>query len=283
MKLASYLAGGQPSFGVVHNNGIIDIPRNKSDAWPDLRTLIESSGIGSLAEIMSAAQTYALDDVTFVPPIPNPRHIFCVGLNYKAHAAEAGLALPEFMSVFSRAPTSLVGHGQPMEKTSASNQYDFEGELAVIIGKPGRYIAKDAALGHVAGYTCFNDGSIRDFQKHSVTAGKNFYRSGAFGPWIVTANEITDPGHLTLTTRLNGKQVQHSNTDDLIHDVSSIIAYLSTITELLPGDVIATGTPEGVGLARKPQLWMKPGDTIEVEIERIGSLSNPVVAEKNLS
>jgi 2-keto-4-pentenoate hydratase/2-oxohepta-3-ene-1,7-dioic acid hydratase in catechol pathway len=166
-----------------------------------------------------------------------------------------------------------------MCRPQASTNFDYEGELAVIIGRRGRYITESDALSHVAGYSIFNDGSLRDFQKHSVTAGKNFPGTGPLGPWMVTADEIPDPTRLTLTTRLNGQQVQHSTTDQLIYPVPTIIAYLSSFTELLPGDVIATGTPEGVGAGRTPPLWMKPGDAIEVEISGIGILRNSITQE----
>ncbi len=174
---------------------------------------------------------------------------------------------------------TLAANGAPLVRPTVSDNFDFEGELALIIGKGGRHIAEDRALDHVAGYACFNDGSIRDWQKHSVSAGKNFPSTGGFGPWMVTKDEIPDPAALTLTTRLNGAEVQHAGTDMLIFPIPRLIAYVSAFTALNPGDVIATGTPEGVGLTRTPPLWMKPGDVVEVEISGIGTLRNPVVAE----
>ena len=212
---------------------------------------------------------------------PTRDKIICAGRNYRAHAAEAGGPPPENPQVFLRLVNTLVAHNQPMVCPRISGDFDYEGELAVIIGKPGRHIAKSDALSHVFGYTCFNDGSIRDIQfKHYIAAGKNFHATGGFGPWIVTADEIPDPTRLHLVTRLNGNEVQHTGIDDLIFDIPTLISYCSDWTPLVAGDVIATGTPEGVGFARKPPLWMRPGDVVEVEIDGgIGVLRNPIVAE----
>jgi 2-keto-4-pentenoate hydratase/2-oxohepta-3-ene-1,7-dioic acid hydratase in catechol pathway len=184
-------------------------------------------------------------------------------------------------TVFVRFASSLAAPGAPLELPGASDQLDYEGELAVVIGRPGRHIAPADALGHVAGYSCFNDGSVRDWQRHTTqfTPGKNFDRTGSFGPWLVTADEIGDPRSLTLTTRLDGEVVQHSSVDLLIFDVPTLLAYLSTFTELRPGDVIATGTPGGVGMARSPQRWMRPGEVVEVDIERVGVLRNTIGTE----
>jgi 2-keto-4-pentenoate hydratase/2-oxohepta-3-ene-1,7-dioic acid hydratase in catechol pathway len=177
--------------------------------------------------------------------------------------------------------SSHVGHLEPMVRPKVSEKFDFEGELAVIIGRGGRHIPLDKALAAIAGYAIYNDGSVRDYQRHTqqYTPGKNFYHSGAFGPWMTTADEIKDPRKLRLTTRLNGEVVQNTLVDDLLFSIEQIIAYVSIFTPLLPGDVIITGTPGGVGGARQPPLWMKPGDTIEVEIDKIGVLRNPIVAE----
>jgi 2-keto-4-pentenoate hydratase/2-oxohepta-3-ene-1,7-dioic acid hydratase in catechol pathway len=185
------------------------------------------------------------------------------------------------MSLFSRLTNTLVAHSAPIPCPKVSSDLDYEGELGVVIGKAGRHIAERDALGHVFGYTCFNDGSVRDFQlKHSVTAGKNFPATGGCGPWIVTADEIPDPSRLTLITRVNGREMQHKGTDDMIFGVPAIIAYVSKWTRLEPGDVIATGTPEGVGFARKPPVWLKPGDVVEIDISGIGVLRNPISAEE---
>jgi 2-keto-4-pentenoate hydratase/2-oxohepta-3-ene-1,7-dioic acid hydratase in catechol pathway len=212
--------------------------------------------------------------------IPQPAKILCAGINYRSHAAEVGRELPKQPSMFVRFTDTLVGHGGDMIRPSVSDNFDFEGELAVVIGKPGRHIKAERALDHVAGYTCFVDGSVRDFQKFSVTSGKNFPGTGPLGPWLVTTDDIPDPGKLTLTTRLNGTQVQHSATDLLIYSIPQIIAFCSDFTALSAGDVIATGTPEGVGHSRKPPLWMKAGDTLEVEITGIGVLRTHIVDER---
>jgi 2-keto-4-pentenoate hydratase/2-oxohepta-3-ene-1,7-dioic acid hydratase in catechol pathway len=183
--------------------------------------------------------------------------------------------------MFIRFTDTLVGHGGELIRPKVSDNFDFEGELAVVIGKPARHVTAEQALDHVAGYTCFVDGSVRDYQKFSVTSGKNFPGTGPLGPWLVTPDEIPDPSKLTLTTRLNGSQVQHSPTDLLIYSIPQIIAFCSDFTQLSPGDVIATGTPEGVGHSRKPPLWMKPGDVLEVEISGIGTLRAHVADERS--
>jgi 2-keto-4-pentenoate hydratase/2-oxohepta-3-ene-1,7-dioic acid hydratase in catechol pathway len=281
MKLASFVAGKHPSYGVVEEAGIIDMGRRLGSRFSTLRAAIAANALGDIGrEATGARPDFALADVEMVPPIPDPDKIICIGLNYRAHAAEAGVAVPENPSLFLRLTNTLVGDGGAMIRPRRSSDFDYEGELAVVIGKSGRHIANAHALEHVAGYACFNDGSLRDYQfKHSVAVGKNFYATGGFGPWIATAEEIPDPSQLTVTTRLNGTEVQHGRTDDLIFDVASIIAYVSSFTRLVPGDVISTGTPHGVGFARKPPVWMKPGDTVEVEISRIGVLRNIIIAE----
>lgn len=283
MNLASFVSGERRSFGLVTDDHVIDLA--SATGAPTLRDAIAA---GTIMPAATAAQRSSegegegqpLSAVQLLPPIPNPEKIICIGLNYRAHAAEAGLKVPEHPSVFVRLTNTLSGQGGSLIRPRSSANFDYEGELAVIIGKRGRHIDRSKALEHVFGYACFNDGSVRDFQfKHSLTAGKNFPSTGGFGPWITTADAIPDPAQLTLTTRLNDTQVQHKNIADMIFDVPAIIAYVSSWTELAPGDVIATGTPEGVGLGRKPPLWMKPGDTIEVEISGIGLLRNTVVAE----
>lgn len=223
----------------------------------------------------------ALAGVRFAPPVPRPGAIWCVGLNYEDHRLETGKARAEHPTLFMRFPVCLVGHGEAILRPRVSEKLDYEGELAVVIGKTGRHLPEDEALEHVAGYACFDDASVRDYQAHSTQfgPGKNFYRTGGFGPWIVSADEIPDPQALTIETRLNGEVVQQSHTSRMTYPVRELVSYLSRITPLLPGDVIATGTPSGVGMARKPPLYLKPGDVVEVEIERVGILRNPVEAE----
>lgn len=223
----------------------------------------------------------ALAGVRFAPPVPRPGAIWCVGLNYEDHRLETGKARAEHPTLFMRFPVCLVGHGEAILRPRVSEKLDYEGELAVVIGKTGRHIPEEEALEHVAGYACFDDASVRDYQAHSTQfgPGKNFYRTGGFGPWIVSADEIPDPQALAIETRLNGEVVQQSHTSRMTYPVHELVSYLSRITPLLPGDVIATGTPSGVGMARKPPLYMKPGDVVEVEIERVGILRNPIEAE----
>lgn len=281
MKLASFSIEGGNSYGVVVGDGIVDMGKRLGARLATLRSAIAENTINDIARFAADQKSdMALSTVTLLPPIPNPGKIICIGLNYKAHAAEAGAKIPTFPSVFIRLTNTLVAHRSPMIKSKLSGDFDFEGELALVIGRGGRHIAKSAALDHVFGYSCFNDGSIRDYQfKHSLAVGKNFLSTGGFGPWIVTHDEIPDPSALTLTTRVNGREVQRSGTNDLIFDVPSIISYVSAFTPLEPGDVIATGTPSGVGFARKPPLWLQAGDVVEVEISNIGVLRNPIAAE----
>lgn len=281
MKLISFATSGRTSYGIVSGNGIIDLGRRWGGRYPTLRSAIAGDAFTKLAtELGDAAVDLPMASVTLLPPIPDPDKIICVGLNYRDHAAESGSKIPDYPSVFTRLTNTLVGHGSPMICPRVSGDFDYEGELALIIGKSGRHIAERDALAHVFAYTCFNDGSIRDYQfKHSLAAGKNFVATAGLGPWLITVDEIPDPSQLMLSTRVNGETLQHKKTSDMIFDVPAIIAYLSIWTELIAGDVITTGTPEGVGFSRKPPLWLKPGDSVEVEISGIGMLRNPVVSE----
>jgi 2-keto-4-pentenoate hydratase/2-oxohepta-3-ene-1,7-dioic acid hydratase in catechol pathway len=278
MKLASYAVDGRPTWGAVIGDGLVDLgPKHGAT----LRSAIAAGALPAIAkEIDGARAARSISSVTFLPTIPDADKIICIGRNYKAHVAESGGKPLEFPSVFIRLASSQVGHGQPIRLSKLSTDYDYEGELALVIGTGGRHIPRERALSHIAGYVCFNEACYRDFQfKHSLTIGKNFARSGSFGPWMTTADEIPDPSALELTTRLNGVQVQHASVSELIFDVPYLVSYLSGITELVPGDVIVTGTPEGVGFARTPPLWLKAGDDVEVEISRIGVLKNKVEHE----
>jgi len=280
MKIASYVKDGVPGYGVVIDDGIAPLAPHLPGLPESLRSALTQHAFPALHSAAAAARAeFALDDVRLAPVIPHPDKVLCIGINYRSHARETGRDTAADPALFSRLDRTLLGHGAAMIRPANSKAFDFEGELAVIIGKPGRLITPDNALQHVAGYTCFNDGSVRDYQKHSVTAGKNFDATGPLGPWMVTCDEIPDPTRLELTTRLNGQVVQHSRTDVLIHSIPTIIAYCSSFTTLAPGDVIATGTPEGVGARRTPPLWMKPGDVVEVEVSGIGTLRNPVASE----
>lgn len=281
MRIVSYETAEGASFGLVSGKGIIDVRRRLGLRYVDVRTVLEVGALELLAAQDGEEPDVALSDVAFLPAVPGERKVLCVGLNYRAHVAEsAGREVPENPRIFARLADTVIGHGAPMWRPRNSEQFDYEGELAVVIGRAGRHIPAARALEHVAGYTCFNDGSVRDFQKHSVTAGKNFPRTGPLGPWLVTADEIPDPAALTLTTRVNGQTMQSAGTGDMILTVQELIAYVSAFTPLAPGDVIATGTPEGVAHARRPPPWLKPGDVVEVEIGGIGTLRNPVVAEE---
>ncbi len=283
MRLASFVHGSRRSYGVVAADAatVADAGAVLGGRHADLRSVLAAGELDALVEAARRAPVLALADVSLLPPLPEPSRIFCIGLNYKAHREETGREEMAHPTVFVRFASSLAAPGAPLELPGASEQFDYEGELAVVIGRTGRHIAPADALDHVAGYSCFNDGSIRDWQRHTTqfTPGKNFDRTGSFGPWLVTADEIGDPRTLTLTTRLGGEVVQHSPVDLLIFDVPALLAYLSTFTELQPGDVIATGTPGGVGMARSPQRWMRPGEVVEVDIDRVGVLRNIIATE----
>jgi 2-keto-4-pentenoate hydratase/2-oxohepta-3-ene-1,7-dioic acid hydratase in catechol pathway len=279
MKLASYTVNGVPGFGVVVGDRVVAM--NGRTRYATLREALAGRAIDEMRRIAQGQRgDHALADIRFLPAIPDPGKILCAGINYRSHAAETGRDIPTAPSMFVRLTDTLVGHDGEMIRPAVSECFDFEGELAIVIGRPGRHIKPEQALSYVAGYTCFVDGSVRDYQKISVTSGKNFPGTGPLGPFIVTTDEIPDPSRLTLTTRLNGVEVQHSGTDLLIHSVPQIIAFCSDFTPLSPGDVIATGTPEGVGHRRTPPLWMKPGDVLEVEISGIGTLRTRIVNEK---
>jgi 2-keto-4-pentenoate hydratase/2-oxohepta-3-ene-1,7-dioic acid hydratase in catechol pathway len=276
MKLLSFAADGKDWFGAMREDGVVTL--NEKVAQPDLRAALTAGAMDQMRVIAQrAAPDRKVADIRFLPVIPRPGKILCAGINYRSHAAEMSRELPKQPSMFIRFTDTLVGHGGELIRPKVSEHFDFEGELALVIGKGGRHIAPDRALDHVAGYTCFVDGSVRDYQKFSVTSGKNFPGTGPLGPWLVTRDEIPDPSRLTLMTRLNGKEVQRSPTDLLIYSIPQIIAFCSDFTALSPGDVISTGTPEGVGHSRKPPLWMKTGDTLEVEITGIGVLRAHVV------
>jgi 2-keto-4-pentenoate hydratase/2-oxohepta-3-ene-1,7-dioic acid hydratase in catechol pathway len=283
MKLASYVHDGVPSYGAVVGDRITDLGKKLGASYPDLRSLLQQDGVDTARRVLNGAQPdLAVADVIWLPVIPNPDKILCVGLNYRSHVHETGRSNAEERPVlFTRFAASQVAHLQPMVCPEESDRFDFEGELVAVIGKAGRRIPRHAALEHVAGYSIYNDGSVRDWQLHTHqwTPGKNFVGTGAFGPVMVTSDEIPDPQQLTLKTRLNGQVMQDSETNLMIFDVATIIAYASTFTELVAGDVIVTGTPGGVGNARKPPIYMRDGDTVEVEISGIGTLRNGIAKE----
>jgi 2-keto-4-pentenoate hydratase/2-oxohepta-3-ene-1,7-dioic acid hydratase in catechol pathway len=282
MKLVTYRHRGVETFGVAVDGGVVEAGRRLGGRYAGLRAVLAAGALGEVRSATAAQKPdAALEDIEFLPPIRDPGKLICVGLNYKTHVEETGNTEGPHPSIFVRFIDSVVGHRQPMIKPRLSDRFDYEGELAVVIGKPAWRVGTADALGLVAGYACFNDGSVRDFQRHTSqwTPGKNFRASGAFGPWVVTTDEIPDPTRLTLTTRLNGREMQRATTDLLIYTIPVIIAYVTSFTPLASGDVIATGTPGGVGSRRTPPVWMAKGDEIEVDISSIGVLRNPIVEE----
>ncbi len=287
MKLASFTINGRESYGAVQGDKVVDLGQYFAGKYATLAEFIGSSDFASRDKIVAGLKAeLALNDVKLLPVIPRPEKIVCLVRNYMDHHQEvlaAGMhrELSEFPPIFLRVWRSQVAHGEPIVRPKVSEQLDWEGEMAVIIGKGGRHIAKEDAYKHIAGYACYNDASIREWQFHAkqIAAGKNFQGTGAFGPWMVTADEVPEPENLKLELRLNGKTEQSSNTSNLIFKIPTIVNYCSTIFELVPGDVLVTGTPAGVGWSRKPPHFMKHGDTVEVEIEKLGILRNPVVNE----
>jgi 2-keto-4-pentenoate hydratase/2-oxohepta-3-ene-1,7-dioic acid hydratase in catechol pathway len=280
MRLASIRIDGNPVWGRVEGDEVIVPDKAFLHANPTLLEAIASDALGMVLEVGESARV-PIADAVFDPLIPHPGRVICVGINFKAHMKEMGRAPPEYPWLFVRWGDSQVGHGQPIIRPTVSEQYDFEGELALVMGRTARHVQAKDALDYVGGYTCFMDGSVRDWQRHGsqFTPGKNFKASGSFGPWLVTADEIPDPKVLNLETRLNGEVMQQAPISDLKFDVPALIEYISTFAQLQPGDVISTGTPGGVGFARNPPVWLKIGDTLEVDIDGIGVLSNPVRAE----
>jgi 2-keto-4-pentenoate hydratase/2-oxohepta-3-ene-1,7-dioic acid hydratase in catechol pathway len=282
MRLISFEHAGETSFGIATDTGIIDARRHLSTPPADLRAALGADRLPAIEALAGRQADLAYEDIRYLPVIADPAAKFlCVGVNYMPHIKEMGRERPDYPVIFVRFADSLVGHAAAMIKPRVSEQFDFEGELAVVIGRTARHVSRDRALDYVAGFSCFNDGSVRDFQRHGLqwTPGKNFHASGAFGPWLVTRDEQPDPASFGLTTRLNGEIVQQESVAELCFDVPALIEYISTWAELVPGDVIVTGTPGGVGAGRKPPLWMQAGDQVEVEISGIGTLLNSIVDE----
>lgn len=279
MKLCSFTHNGTASYGLVTDAGIVDLGKRFPEKT--LRDLIAADKLAQAGALAHEPADYAFDAVTHAPVIPNPDKIICVGLNYHDHIKETGREVTPNPVLFGRYAGSQIGHNTPLIKPLESDRFDYEGEMAVIIGKECRRVSEQDALSVIAGYACYNDGSVRDWQRHThqYLPGKTFAGTGGFGPWMVTTDDIPDPAKLTLTTRLNGQVVQNTTTDLMVASVQRLIAYCSTILPLLPGDVIVSGTPGGVGAKRTPPLWMKDGDVCEIEISDIGILRNPVQAE----
>ncbi len=287
MRLLSYSHAGKETWGAVAADGVIDLGKALGGKYADLQSFIASPDYARREEIVAGLKAdHPLADIRFLPVIPKAEKIICLVRNYMDHHQEvlaAGLQreLSKFPPIFLRYWRSQVGHNEPIVRPKVSHELDWEAELAVIIGKGGRHIAERDAFDHIAGYACYNDVSVREWQFHAkqIAAGKNFVGTGPFGPWMVTADEIPDPENLDIALRINGKTEQSSNTRHLIFKIPTIIAYSSAIFDLAPGDVLVTGTPAGVGWSRKPPKFLVPGDVVEIEIEKVGILSNPVIDE----
>ena len=285
MKLASFRDDTGGTWGMVETAGVRLAPPPLRKRYPDLRSVLAAGALPEIPGSLGPATLHGQSSLHFAPLIPNAARILCVGINYREHIREMGWESPEFPTLFTRFPDSLVGHGEPIVRPRVSSQFDYEGELAIVIGKPARYVRAAEALDYVAGYTCFLDGSVRDWQRHTTQfiPGKNFPATGGCGPWLVTTDEVPDPARLQLVTRVNGEVLQSAPVSDLCFDVPRIIEYCSGFCLLNPGDVIATGTPSGVGAARKPPRWLEPGDVVEVEISGIGILQHHVADEEPVS
>jgi 2-keto-4-pentenoate hydratase/2-oxohepta-3-ene-1,7-dioic acid hydratase in catechol pathway len=282
MRILSFEQHGQASFGLVDGHGIVDAGARLRKRYPTLRAVLTAGALGEIEACANAPADFQLSDVRYLPVIPDAgTKIICIGSNYTPHIKEMGREPPKFPVIFVRYADAQVGHAEPLVKPRLSETFDYEGELAVIIGKPARYVSRANTFRYVAGYSCFNDGSVREWQRHThqFTPGKNFPATGSFGPWMVTTDEQPDPTRFHLQTRLNGMVMQDADVAELFFDIPSLMEYCTSWTTLNPGDVIVTGTPGGVGAARKPPVWMKAGDTVEVEISGVGLLRNPIVDE----
>lgn len=284
MKFASFVADGRARYGAVVGDGLVELGGRHPDL-PDLRSALAAGRLAALAETAGRhSPDVGLDDVDYLPTIPNPEKIVCIGVNYANRNAEYrdGSALPKYPSVFMRARESVVGHRRPIMNPPESDQLDYEGEIAIVIGREGRRISAERAHEHVAGLTVMNEGSVRDYLRHAkfnVTQGKNFEKSGAMGPWLVTADEIDPMGELRVMTRVNGEERQNDTTASLLFPFAYLLCYLSTFYRLRPGDVIATGTPNGAGARFDPPKFLRAGDVVQVEVPGVGTLCNEVVDE----
>ena len=284
VKLVSYLADERERYGIVSpdGDGVIDVSE-RMDGAATLRDVLDQDRIHELGELAaSGVAEHALADIEFLLPITEPRKIFCAGRNYVGyHEVVEHRKTPEYPSIFARFSSSFSPHRQPILEPKAGEQLDYEGELVVVIGKTGRHISQEEAFDYIAGYTCMNEGTVRDWMGKGTqnTPAKNFYRSGSVGPWMVTADEIPDPSRLRITTRRNGAVVQKGGTEQMIFPVTYLMAHISKFTVLEPGDLIATGSPGGSAIESASPEWLRDGDEIEVEISHIGTLRNPVAAE----
>jgi len=284
VKLLSFVADGQARYGAVTGDGVVDLGSRHRDL-PDLRAALRGGRLAELAETASAAPAdFGLDDISYLPTVPNPEKIICIGVNYANRNEEYkdGSELPKYPSVFMRARDSLIGHGCPILDPPESDQLDYEGEIVIVIGREGRRIPQDRAHEYIAGLTVMNEGSVRDYLRHAkfnVTQGKNFEKSGSMGPWLVTADELDPMIEHRVVTRVNGEERQNDTTANLIFPFGYLLAYLSTFYRLQPGDIIATGTPNGAGARFDPPKYLRAGDIVEVEVPGVGLLKNEVVEE----
>jgi 2-keto-4-pentenoate hydratase/2-oxohepta-3-ene-1,7-dioic acid hydratase in catechol pathway len=284
MKLASFLRDGRPRFGLALDDGLLDLTDRLAGRAASVDDIIDAGLTGEIAPLARAERAdVGFDEVRYRPPLERPGKILCVGVNYRSRPGEmARSEPPAYPSLFVRTRAAQVGHGEPIVRPRESVQLDYEGEIAIVVGRGGRRIPEASALEHVAGYACFNEGSVRDWMRHgvyNVTAGKNFDGSGAFGPWLATSDEVADPHDMRITTRVNGATVQDDSSRNMIFTFERLIAYISTFSALEPGDVIATGTPAGSGGKRTPPKWLEPGDELEIEVQHVGVLRNRVIAE----
>ena len=279
MKLVSFSQNGQEGFGIFGQSGIYPVLEKFKREFPNLRAVIDSQKIEDF-EAFCESNPIPLSEVSLLPPIPNPGKIICAGMNYRKPYPVDGVAAPDpgNVVIFARHTETLVGHGADLELPAgkAAETYDFEGEIVAVIGKSGRFISKDDALKHVIWYSIMNEGSVRGWMKHSVHAGKNFNASGSWGPWITTVDEIDDFSSLRLETHINGKLMQSALAGEMIFSLSKLIAYISNLLPLNPGDIIATGSPDGTGGSRNPTAFLNSGDCVEVSVDRIGTLENHV-------
>ena len=279
MKLVSYLCKGLACYGITDGTLIRPASAAFRQTYPDLRAVLADDALGQL-ESGTEADTLDLSDVTLLPPIPNPAKIICVGLNYRKPYPVDGVAPPdpENIILFGKEQQAIVGHETALEipPGAPAESFDYEAEIAIVIGREGRCVPVDQAMDHVAGYTAFNDGSVRDWQKHSIYAGKNFEKSGSCGPWITTADQIEVPEDLTLIARLNGLEVQRAKASEMIYSMAEQIAYVSQLMTILPGDIIATGSPDGTGGSRNPKRYLRRGDVVEITVSGVGTLINSV-------
>ncbi|MFZ1623162.1 MAG: fumarylacetoacetate hydrolase family protein [Gammaproteobacteria bacterium] len=281
MRIASFTFQQQPAYGVATDAGVQPASPAFRARYPDLKSVLAAGALSELAAAVKGSAPLDINTLAFSMPIPDPARIICVGMNYLEHIHEMGRKRPAYPSLFTRFNDTMVGHGQPVLRPRISTEYDYEGELAVVIGRTARYLNEAEALDYIAGYSCFLDGSVRDWQNHTTQfgPGKNFPASGSCGPWLVTADELPDLSQLRLQTRVNAEVLQSTTFSDLCFKVPQIVAYCSGFCQLNPGDIIATGTPSGVGFARRPPRWLKAGDRVEVEIDGIGILANTVIDE----